>query len=51
MEKNLKKQSETPLKKRMLTQLGDMAEIKGWALSVGREKPFNQGPAFFYVVS
>jgi len=31
----------------MLTHLGDMAEVKGWALSIGRDKPFNQGSASF----
>lgn len=34
----------------MLTHLGDMAEVKGWALSVGRDKPFNQGPASLFVI-
>ena len=31
--------AEAEIKKRMLT-LGDMAELKGWALSIGRKLPF-----------
>jgi hypothetical protein len=31
--------AESEIKKRMLT-LGDMAELKGWALSIGRKLPF-----------
>jgi hypothetical protein len=33
----------------MLAHLGDMAEVKGWALSIGRDKPFNQGPASLFI--
>ncbi len=34
----------------MLTQcLGDMAEVKGWALSIGRKNLLNQSVSILYI--